>query len=141
MPIQSKHAAEKMRISYVQIDPFPEHWAALRIDREMSARRDHLTGRDIRLANADSVRENCWLDKIEASLDCGRVLVICGYLHVKFLSQKVEERGDAVVEKSTFPAELFHREPDMILDPTGLEDYLKKLRAESVYSEKAIPLG
>ncbi len=132
-PSRVSTLAENMQIPYLQIDPFPEHWTALGIDREMRARQDHLTGRDIRLSNADSVRENFWLEKVEASLDCGRVLVICGYLHVNFLSQRVEERGATVLEKGSFTAELLHRKPEMVLDPAGLEEYLEKLRGQLLF--------
>ena len=55
--------AENMQIPYLQIDPLPEHWTALGIDREMRARQDHLMGQEIRLSNADSMRENFWLRK------------------------------------------------------------------------------
>lgn len=140
-PSRVRALAGNMRIPYLQIDTFPDDWAALGIDHEMRAREDQLVGRDIRLSNADSVRENLWLEKIGASLDCGRVLVICGYLHVKFLAQRVEERGGVVIEKTTFPANLFHRKPDMVLDPAALEGYLKKLRADGVYSKRGNPLG
>ena len=118
--------AEDMRIPYLQIDPFPEDWTALGIDREMRARQKLPKGEDIRLSNADSVRENFWLEKIEASMDCGRVLVICGYLHVNFLAQTVEERGGALLERSTFPAELLDRKPTIILSPVELDEYLRK---------------
>jgi hypothetical protein len=38
--------------------------------------------------------------------------------------------GATVLEKGTFPAELLHRKPEMVLDPSGLEDYLEKLRGK-----------
>ncbi len=128
-------ATKHWHIPYLQIDLFPEEWAAHGIDHEMKLRDQYLQGQDVRLSNADSVRENFWLEKIEASLDCGSALVICGYLHVNFLAQKVEERGGTVLDKGTFPAELLHRKPEMVLDPAGLEDYLRKFRAGSPYSE------
>jgi hypothetical protein len=120
--VTTKH----LHIPYLQIDPFPEDWTALGIDREMRARQELPNGEDIRLSNADSVRENFWLEKIEASLDCGRVLVVCGYLHVNFLAQTVEERAGTLLEKSTFPAQLLDRKPTMILSPVELEEYLRK---------------
>lgn len=130
-----------MRIPYLQVDPFPEDWTTLGIEREMKTREQFLAGQDIRLSHADAVREDFWLKKIEANLNHGCVLVACGYLHINFLAEKVEERGGTVVEKSAFPAQLLDRKPDIVLDPSGLEDYLKKLRAGNVYPEKGSPLG
>jgi hypothetical protein len=132
--------AEDLRIPYLQIDPFQEDWPTLGIDRELRIRDQYLRRQDIRLSHADSARENYWLKKVENSLDGGRVLVICGYLHVNFLAEEIVKRGGTEIEKSTFPAELLHRKPSMVLDPGGLEAYLKKLRANSVYSMKGKPL-
>lgn len=61
-------------------------------------------------------------------MDCGRVLIICGYLHLDFLAHGVGERGGMVVEKGTFPPELRDRRPTIVLSPAELEEYLKKQR-------------
>src|SRR5579875_3198410 len=74
---------------------FPQEWPDHGIECEMRIRANFQTDRDIRLSHADSAREKFWLKKIEANMDGGSVLVICGYLHVNFLAQKVEERGGA----------------------------------------------
>jgi len=87
-----------------------------------------LAGQDCRLSHADAVREGFWLEKIEASVDRGPVLIVCGYLHVDFLTQRVGERGSIVVEKSTFPPDLSDRRPTMVLSPAELEEYLKRHR-------------
>ena len=61
-------------------------------------------------------------------MDRGRVLIVCGYLHVDFLTQRVGERGSRVVEKSTFPPDLSDRRPTIVLSPAELEEYLKRQR-------------
>jgi hypothetical protein len=128
--VTTKH----LHIPYLQIDLFPQEWPGHGIDREMQKRESEqpLRGQDIRLSHADAVREEFWLDKIEASLDRGCVLVICGYLHVDFLAQKVKGRGCTVVEKSTFPANLLDRKPDKILNPTELENFRNNMRGPAV---------
>lgn len=120
-------AAKHLHIPYLQIDPFPHEWVSLGIDREMRSREQFLQGRDVRLSHADDVRENWWLDKIEASVDSGRVLVVCGCLHADFLADKVRARGGMVVEKIAFPPELAGKKPGIVLDRSEFEDYLKKL--------------
>lgn len=133
--------AENMRIPYLQIDPFPEDWAALGIEGELKMREQFLPGRDIRLSHADAVREDFWLKRIDANLSHGRVLIVCGYLHIDFLAEKVEKRGGAVLEKSTFPAELLHRKPEIVLDPAELEDFLRKLHEGRPYSDEVNSLA
>jgi len=119
---------KRLHIPYLQVDLYPQDWAAYKIDREMRIREQFLQGQDCRLSHADAVREGFWLEKIEASMDRGRVLIICGYLHLDFLTQSVEERCGRVVEKSTFPADLRGRRPTIVLSPAELEEYLKKQR-------------
>lgn len=114
-----------LHIPYLQIDPFPEEWPSSGIDREMRIRDEFLRGQDVRLSHADDIRENFWLDRIEASADGGRVLIICGYLHVDFLAEKVEKRGGCVAEKSFFPPDLRGRKPEKVLDQVGLEELIK----------------
>ena len=121
-------ATKRLHIPYLQVDLFPWEWAEYKIDREMEARKQFLQDQDCRLSHADAVREGFWLEKIEASVDRGRVLIICGYLHLEFLTQRVGERGGRVVEKSMFPTDLCGRSPTMVLSPAGLEGYLKKQR-------------
>lgn len=93
----ARRAANWQGVPYLQVDPSPAEWFGLAIDREMSLREQCLQRQDVRLSHADSVREDFWLGRIEAVLDRGHVLVICGYLHVNFLGQKVEARGDKVL--------------------------------------------
>jgi hypothetical protein len=91
----------------------------------MNLRNDEpsLAGQDCRLSHADAVREDFWLETIETSMDRGRVLIVCGYLHVDFLTRRVGEHGSIVVEKSTFPPDLRDRRPTMVLSPAELEEY------------------
>jgi hypothetical protein len=121
---------KRLHIPYLQVDLYPEEWAAYKIDREMKIRTDEksLAGQDCRLSHADAVREDFWLEKIEASMDGGQVLVICGYLHLDFLTRRVGERGGRVVEKSTFPPGLLGCRPTIVLNPAELEEYLKRQR-------------
>jgi len=120
----------RLHIPYLQVDLYPHEWPVHKIDREMNVRISDpsLAGQDCRLSHADAVREGFWLEKIEASVDRGPVLIVCGYLHVDFLTQRVGERGSIVVEKSTFPPDLSDRRPTMVLSPAELEDYLKRHR-------------
>jgi hypothetical protein len=117
---------KRLHIPYLQVDLYPQEWAACKIDWEMGMREQFLQGQDCRLTHADAVREGFWLEKIEASVDRGIVLIVCGYLHLDFLAQRIGGRGGRVVEKSTFPAHLRGSRPTMVLSPAELEDYLKK---------------
>ena len=116
---------KRLHIPYLQVDLFPQEWAVHGIDREMKIRERFLGGQDVRLSHADPVRENFWLEKIEASIDRGPVLIICGYLHLDFLAENILERGHKVVEISAFPAELLDRKPTKILSPAELDEYLR----------------
>jgi len=119
---------KRLHIPYLQVDLLPQEWPAYKIDREMEMRKQFLQGQDCRLSHADAIREGVWLEKIEASMDGGPVLVICGYLHVDFVYQKVGERGGRVLKKSTFPPDLLDRRPTIVLSPAELEEYLKNQR-------------
>lgn len=120
----------RLHIPYLQVDLYPQEWAAYKIDREMNLRNDEqsLAGQDCRLSHADAVRESFWLETIEASMDHGRVLIVCGYLHLDFLSQRAGERGGMVVEKIMFPPDLRDRRPTIVLSPAELDEYLRKQR-------------
>ena len=121
-------AANRQRITYLQVDPPPAEWAGLGIEWEMDLRNQYFQGKDIRLSNADDLRENLWLKKIEASVGHGCVLIICGYLHVDFLAEKVKKRGGRVVEKNIFPPEYLGRKPERILDEAELRELIRKGR-------------
>lgn len=114
--------AKHLHVPYLQVDPFPAELAKLGIQEEMTLRNQCFQGEDVRLRHADDVRENLWLERIEASLDHGKVLVICGYLHVDFLAEKVKKRGGRVAEKIFFPPEYLARKPERILDQAESED-------------------
>ena len=117
----ARRASSRQGIGYVQVDPPPADWAGLRIKREMDLRDQRLHGEDVRLSHADSVREDLWLEKIETKIRNGRVLVVCGYLHVDFLTQKMQDRGHSVVEKAFFPEDLRSRKPEKVLDQAAME--------------------
>lgn len=135
-----RRVSKRLGLSYIQIDPSPSEWAELGIDREMSIRGQSPDRRDVRLSHADDVREKVWLDRIAASTTGARVLVVCGYLHVDYLAQKVEERGGTVVERLAFPGELLCRKPDMVLSPTELNEYMRK-RLEVGWGADGPPLA
>jgi len=67
------------------------------------------------LRHADGVRENFWLDKIEAITCEGQVLVVCGYLHLDPLSEKARRRRHRVT-KTVFPEDLPGRIRFEVLD-------------------------
>ncbi len=119
--------AARLEIPYLQIDPPPEEWSIYGIDYEMNARLNAacLQGQDIRLSHADRIREDLWLQKIENKIKSGRVLIVCGYLHLNFLAENIETRGCIVVAKGTFPTCLLDRKPDKILDLPELKGYLQ----------------
>jgi hypothetical protein len=119
--------ANRLHIPYLQVDFFPHEWAEHDVDREMCMREKFLSGRDVRLSHADDVREGFWLERIRTSADRGPVLIICGYLHVDSLAQKVLSRGETVLEKCTFPQELLDRKP-IILSADELGPYVNSLR-------------
>jgi hypothetical protein len=120
--------AKRLHIPYLQVDLYPQEWPEHGIEREMRAREGEQALRedDCRFPHADRIREDFWLERIQACADGRCVLVICGYLHVNFLAQRVEESGGTLLEKSAFPAELIQREPTMVLSPLELEEYLRK---------------
>jgi hypothetical protein len=118
--------AGRLQIPYLQVDLFPSEWAAYDIDWEMKIRVDApcLVNADVRLSHADSVRENIWLDKIEKKLKHGRVLIVCGYLHVHFLADNIQNGGAILLGQSAYPVDLLRRTPEKIFSPTELRDYL-----------------
>ncbi len=116
---------KRLHIPYLQVDLFPEEWAAHGIDSEMRIREQLFAGQDVRLSHADAVREDFWLEKIEKSIELGRVLIICGYLHLDFLAGKIRERGGKVLDRSTFPVVLLGRKPTKIFSPSELKQYLR----------------
>jgi len=120
--------AKRLHTPYLQIDLFPEEWPEHGIDCEMKMRSDAecLQGHDCRLSHADAVREEFWLEKIEKSIERGRVLIICGYLHLDFFGENIRERGGKVLEKSSIPADLVGRKPTKIFSPAELEEYLRR---------------
>jgi hypothetical protein len=93
-------------------------------------RRPSLQGQDVRFSHADTVREEFWLARIEASVEGGRVLIICGYLHSDFLVQRIRDRSGMVLEVSAFPENLRGRKPDLVLGQAELEEYLTKAGEE-----------
>ncbi len=111
-----------LHVPYLQIDLLPHEWREYGIDREMKARGDAgcLQGLDVRLSNADAIREDFWLKRIEERFEGGRMLVVCGYLHLDYLAAKVHERGGKMLDKRTFPPELVGRKPDKVFCPDGI---------------------
>lgn len=120
--------AKRLHIPYLQIDLFPDEWCAHGIDWEMKARSQASCFReqDIRLSHADTLRENFWLDRIEKGLGRGRVLIICGYLHLDFLADKIRARGATLLERTAYPTDLASTMPTQIFDPDQLKEYLRE---------------
>ena len=121
--------AGRLQIPYIQVDLFPGEWAGYGIDWEMKARMDVacLVNEDVRLSNADRVREEIWLERIEEKLEHGRVLIVCGYLHVSFLAESIQNRGAILLGQRGYPANLLRRTPEKTFSPTELRDCLKGL--------------
>ncbi len=119
--------AKRLHIPYLQIDLFPEELASNGIRDELEARRNHLGDQDVRLSHADGIREVFWLETIEQHVDRGPALIICGYLHLDFLEQRVKDRGGAVKDRIAFPPDLIGRKPSAVLNPTELERCVKHL--------------
>jgi hypothetical protein len=127
--------AKRSHIPYLQVDLYPDEWPAHGIDCEMKMRSQAvcLQEQDVRLSHADTVRENFWLKEIENCLEQGRVLIICGYLHLDFLADNIRERGSKVLDKNAFPADLLGRKPTKIFSPIELKEHLR------VHGESAGP--
>jgi hypothetical protein len=122
----ARSAARSLQIPYLQIDLVPNEWSQYGIDCEMRARSDAacFQGQDVRLTHADGIRENLWISRIEESPAGGRVLVICGYLHVKFLADNIHRRNGTVLAEKTFPACLLERQPEKTFSPNELREHL-----------------
>lgn len=117
--------AREMQIPYLQIDLNPGEQIGHGIYDELRKRNECLAREDCRLSHADEIREECWLDRIEANVNSGRVLVVCGYLHVSYFSEKVARHGGRVEGRIFSPPSL-DLKPSMILSPAELDDYCRK---------------
>ena len=61
----------------------------------------------------DGIREEFWLDRIEAAIKEGIVLVICGCLHCVPFSEKAEKRGHRILSRVFHPENLCELKPDL----------------------------
>jgi hypothetical protein len=80
-----------------------------------------------RFSHAEAVREGFWLKKSKAFADCWRTLFTCGLSTRRFCGPQIGLRRGAVVDSSTFPADLATRKPAMVFSQDNLEDYLSEL--------------
>jgi len=121
-------AAGRLHIPYLQVDLSPSEWRAHEIDWELRMRAEVpcLQNEDVRLSHADGIREDIWLEKIEKKLKHGRVLLVCGYLHVHFLADNIQRRGAHLLAKVTFPDYLLGRSPTRTLSPTELQSFVRE---------------
>lgn len=113
--------AAQSKIPYLQIDIPVEDWAKFDIEIEMSYREQHLRGKDYRLRHADDIRENYWIDQIENYPAKGTTLIICGYLHIQYLAEKIQMRKYQTRELKFYPEGLAARSPERILEPDKLK--------------------
>ena len=76
---------------------------------------DPVTHRDIRVnpyhMRAETVRENFWLDRIakwceDNQVSAGTIVITCGHNHLKFLSDKVIQRGHNVTTREYVPYDI-----------------------------------
>ncbi len=60
------------------------------------------------LKKTDGIREEHWLNKIEAAINNTRTLLVCGSMHVTvhYLAEKAEARGHLLIAKRFFPEKL-----------------------------------
>ncbi len=65
------------------------------IAEEQRTRRE--SGQQVRVPS-DEVREQAWVEKLEAS-GKDHVLVVCGYLHFDGLMQKLKKRGHETAQR------------------------------------------
>jgi hypothetical protein len=61
----------------------------------------------------DGIREEFWLDRIEATANDGTILIVCGCLHCLPLSEKAEKRGHGVLSKMFHPENLSELKPEL----------------------------
>lgn len=120
VPSAVSRAAAGTRVSYCQVDP-PPHELPRDVARGLELRQRTFPDPDVRLSHADAVREEIWLDRIEAAAGDARVLLVCGYLHAPYLAELARSRGGAVLETVFFPGGLAHRTPERTLSPAELE--------------------
>lgn len=117
--------AREMQIPYLQIDMTPGEQIGHAIYEELGKRAECLPREDCRLSHADAIREDFWLEKIESKTGRGRVLVVCGYLHVNYLAEKAVHRGGHVNGRIFSPPSL-DRRPSIILSPAELDEYCRE---------------
>ncbi|HEY1659948.1 MAG TPA: hypothetical protein VGG14_16465 [Candidatus Sulfotelmatobacter sp.] len=116
-----RQVAESLSLPWVQIDMTLEDRVKAGIDGKLANRMQIRRYNDdgypemaIRYATReDGMREEFWLDRIEAAAKGGTVLVICGCLHCVPLSQKAEKRGHSIVAKLFHPEHLAEIEPEL----------------------------
>jgi hypothetical protein len=119
-----------LHIPYLQIDMFDDEKVKVGISQEQSRRpRFERRGGALvcyRLSRSDEIREDFWLQKVEASVSSGRVLLICGFHHANFLVEKIAARGCHVTEEIFFPPELSQGVEIRALSPAELDEYCKE---------------
>lgn len=109
-----RQVSESLTLPWIQIDMSIEDRVKAGIDGKL-ANRMQIRGYNeygdpvlaIRYAPVeDGIREEFWLDKIEAAREKGTVLVICGCLHCVPLSEKAERRGHRIASRLFHPENL-----------------------------------
>jgi hypothetical protein len=109
-----RQVSQSLALPWIQIDMSIEDRIKAGIDGKLTNRmqiRGYNEYGDpvpaIRYAPAeDGMREEFWLDRIEATIEKGTVLVICGCLHCVPLSEKAEKRGHRIVSRLFYPENL-----------------------------------
>ncbi len=114
IPTLAHQIVKDEKIPYVQIDMLPHEQEAAGIASEIRRLNDpssmELGNAESRWRHVDDVRENFWLDRIEAK-KTGPVLVVCGYTHRRSLAEKIRDRGCTVAAEVFFPpdVQILHR--------------------------------
>jgi hypothetical protein len=91
----ARNIAVEHHIEWLSVDMTPEEKAAAGIAEEQPARRE--SGRQVRVPS-DDIREQAWVEKLEAS-GKEHILVVCGYLHLEGLVQKLKIRGHETAQR------------------------------------------
>ena len=91
----AQNIAVEHHIEWLSVDMTPEEKIAAGIAEEQRTRRE--SGRQVKVPS-DEIRVQAWVEKLEAS-GKEHILVVCGYLHLEDLVQKLKIRGHETAQR------------------------------------------
>jgi hypothetical protein len=121
LPTVARKVALHSGISWVQIDMNTEQRIEASIYEKLSNRMQ-IRGYDEHCMpiqakryapREDGIREEFWLDRLEEMKADGAVLVVCGGLHPKPLSEKAQRRGHRIKRLVFHPGRLSRLQPEL----------------------------